>query len=43
MLPRFAQGLLERGYADADVQKILGGNMMRVMQPVLERHVAPDR
>ena len=34
-LPRIAQALLDRGYAEADVKKILGGNMMRVMRQVL--------
>jgi membrane dipeptidase len=36
MLPRIAQGLLDRGYSDRDVQKILGGNMLRVMRIVLK-------
>ena len=36
MLPRIAQGLLDRGYSESDVKKILGGNMMRVMQIVLK-------
>jgi membrane dipeptidase len=35
-LPRIAQALLDRGYAEADVQKILGGNMLRVMEQVLD-------
>jgi membrane dipeptidase len=34
-LPRLAQALLDRGYSEADVKKILGGNMMRVMRDVL--------
>ena len=34
-LPRLAQALLDRGYSDADVARILGGNMMRVMDQVL--------
>jgi membrane dipeptidase len=34
-LPRLAQALLDRGYSEADVKKILGGNMMRVMREVL--------
>jgi membrane dipeptidase len=36
-LPLIAQGLLDRGYSEADVQKILGGNMLRVMEQVLDR------
>ena len=34
-LPRLAQALLDRGYSDADITRILGGNMMRVMEQVL--------
>jgi membrane dipeptidase len=36
MLPRIAQGLLDRGYSENDIKKILGGNMMRVMKIVLK-------
>ena len=36
MLPRIAQGLLDRGYSESDVKKMLGGNMMRVMKQVLK-------
>ena len=36
-LPHVAQALLERGYSDSDVQKMLGGNMLRVMSLVLDR------
>jgi membrane dipeptidase len=36
-LPLIAQGLLDRGYSATDVKKILGGNMMRVMEQVLDR------
>ena len=35
-LPRIAQALLDRGYSDDDVRKILGGNMLRVMTQVLD-------
>lgn len=31
-LPRVTQGLLDRGYSDEDVQKVLGGNFMRVFR-----------
>ncbi|HEY9450471.1 MAG TPA: dipeptidase [Gemmatimonadaceae bacterium] len=30
-LPRVAQALLDRGYSETDVTKLLGGNVMRVM------------
>ena len=36
-LPLIAQGLLERGYSESDVRKMLGGNMLRVMEQVLDR------
>ena len=32
--PNLAQGLLERGYDEQDVRKILGGNLLRVWQEV---------
>jgi membrane dipeptidase len=35
-LARIAQALLDRGYSESDVQKILGGNMLRVMEQVLK-------
>ena len=31
-VPVMAQGLLDRGYSEADVAKLLGGNVMRVMR-----------
>jgi membrane dipeptidase len=34
-LPRIAQALLDRGYSEQDVAKMLGGNMLRVMRAVL--------
>jgi membrane dipeptidase len=36
-LPRIAQALLDRGYSDDDVRKMLGGNMLRIMEQVLNR------
>jgi membrane dipeptidase len=36
--PCFTVGLVQRGYSDADIQKIIGGNMLRVFGAVL-----PDR
>ncbi len=35
--PKITAGLLKRGYKDEDVRKILGGNLMRVFQQVVER------
>lgn len=32
MLPRITSALLERGYGPAEVRKILGGNLLRVME-----------
>ena len=34
-LPRIAQALLDRGYSEKDVARMLGGNMLRVMDRVL--------
>ena len=36
-LPLIAQGLLDRGYTEADVRKVLGGNMLRVMDRAIDR------
>ncbi len=33
--PLFTVGLVQRGYSDEDIQKILGGNMLRVCREVL--------
>ncbi|MFH1919612.1 MAG: membrane dipeptidase [Planctomycetota bacterium] len=33
--PLFTVGLIQRGYSDADIQKILGGNMLRVARAAL--------
>jgi membrane dipeptidase len=35
-LPRIAQALLDRGWSEDDVKKMLGGNMLRVMTRVLD-------
>ena len=31
-LPRITSALRERGYSDTDVRKLLGGNVLRVME-----------
>jgi membrane dipeptidase len=36
MLPRIAQALLDRGYSDTDIKKILGGNMLRVLETAID-------
>src|SRR5687767_2828753 len=36
-LPLIAQGLLDRGYSEADVKKVLGGNMLRVMEQAIDK------
>ncbi|MEP6691778.1 MAG: dipeptidase [Gemmatimonadaceae bacterium] len=36
-LPRIAQALIDRGYSDDDVLRVLGGNMLRVLQEVVDR------
>lgn len=33
-LPRVTQGLLDRGYKEGDIQKVLGGNFLRVFRAV---------
>jgi len=33
-LPNLTKGLIARGYSDADVEKILGGNFLRVIKKV---------
>jgi microsomal dipeptidase-like Zn-dependent dipeptidase len=34
-LPVFTAGLLERGYGEEDVAKIVGGNAVRVLRELL--------
>ena len=41
-IPNLARGLMERGYSDEDILKILGGNTLRVMREV-ERVAASER
>jgi len=36
-LPNLTRELLRRGYSEADVDKILGGNMLRVMEEVARK------
>ena len=33
-LPKITEALLRKGYADKDIEKILGGNLLRVMEQV---------
>ena len=33
-LPRLTDALLKKGYSEPDVEKILGGNLLRVMEAV---------
>jgi membrane dipeptidase len=33
-LPKITEALLDKGYSELDVQKILGGNILRVMEQV---------
>ena len=33
-LPKITQALLQKGYSESDIKKILGGNMLRVMEQV---------
>jgi membrane dipeptidase len=33
-LPKITDALLKKGYSEADVEKILGGNILRVMEQV---------
>lgn len=37
-LPLIAQALLDRGYSEADVRKVLGGNMLRVIEQAIDRN-----
>lgn len=34
-LPNITRGLISRGYSDSDIEKILGGNYMRVLKEVI--------
>ena len=36
-LPRITEGLVQRGYSDDDIMKILGGNLARVFREALDR------
>ena len=38
--PRITEGLVGRGYSETEIQKILGGNMLRLMQDVEARATA---
>jgi membrane dipeptidase len=34
--PLFTVGMVQLGYSDADIQKIIGGNAMRVAKAVMQ-------
>ena len=34
-MPNLTAALLKRGYTDADIQKIMGGNVLRVLKEVV--------
>jgi membrane dipeptidase len=36
-LPNLTKELLRRGYTESDVSKILGGNMLRVMEVIASK------
>jgi hypothetical protein len=38
--PRPVDGLVRRGYSDAEIAKIVGGNWIRVFGEVWEDHIA---
>jgi membrane dipeptidase len=42
-LPKITEALLRKGYSDRDVEKILGGNILRVMEEVEAGRAAPGR
>jgi membrane dipeptidase len=35
-LPNLTKELLRRGYSESDIDKILGGNMLRVMEETMK-------
>jgi membrane dipeptidase len=41
-LPKITDALLKKGYSEADVAKILGGNILRVMEAVERLRTDPD-
>jgi membrane dipeptidase len=42
-LPAYANALLDAGFGTSDVEKILGGNYLRVFEAVLAGHEGPSR
>jgi membrane dipeptidase len=42
-VPILARSLLDRGYSDSDVTKLLGGNVMRVMRESERKQAADSR
>ena len=42
-IPNLVRGLMERGFSDSDIEKILGGNTLRVMREVERKAVGGRR
>jgi microsomal dipeptidase-like Zn-dependent dipeptidase len=36
-IPRFTQGLLDRGFSEEDVRKVMGGNFLRVLSQTIDQ------
>jgi membrane dipeptidase len=42
-LPKLTEALLQKGYSEQDILKILGGNILRVMEAVEKVAASPAR
>jgi membrane dipeptidase len=41
-VPNITRGLLKRGYSDEEIRKIMGGNVMRLLEQVIDKSTAID-